>query len=202
MVLGNIPFAEYLLSKGADPNLTYGNNKSPKQMAMETKNLNMQALFLGEGDLFTLPDEIMYRIFTFLHPKELAGLRLCSKKYKGIIDRILNDHGYMDRYGSLYEDYIIHTAAVNSLSETLRTASLDMKDWLKSVQQKDSVNFMGVDPQSNAFAEYKIQISVVGPTGYGKTTLISTIRDGVYPAKAVPDRTHCVNILIIKNNNI
>lgn len=162
---------------------------------METNNTDLQNLFLGDGDLSSLPEEVMYKIFTYLHPKELVSLRLCSKKYRDAIDKVLNDHEYMDRYGNIYEDYIVHTAALYAMNETLRAANHNMDEWLQPLKNKETANFMTLDTENSTVAEYKIQISVVGPTGYGKTTFISTIRDGIYPVREVLDRTHCVNII-------
>lgn len=161
---------------------------------METRNLDVQELFLGAGSFSSLPDEVMHRILTLLHPRDLARVRLCSKKHKEAVDRILNDHEYMSRYGDIYESYVVHAAAVAAQNETMRLATLNMGDWMKSAQKKEATSFMGIGAESAAQAEFKIQIAVVGPTGYGKTTFISTVRDGVCPVEGVPDRTHCVNI--------
>ena len=163
---------------------------------METRNLDIQGLFLGAGDFSALPDDVTRRILAYLHPRDLVQMRLCSKKHKDVADRLLNDHEYMGRYGNLYESYAVHTAAVTAMNETLRLTSLNMAEWMKSTHDKEASRFMGLGMESSVQAEFKVQISIVGPTGYGKTTFVSTIRDGIYPVERVPDKVLCVN-----NNN-
>lgn len=193
VIYDNVPFAEFLVSRGANPDLVFYNNKSAKEMVMSSKNPALRNLFMGEGEFTMLPENVTHKILSYLPPKDLVTVRLCSKKHKVIVDKILSDYGYMSKYGNLYEKYMVYNAAVEALNETLDNANQNMGEWLKPIKTRDFVSLVSVDSQNPAFfAEYKIQISVVGSTGYGKTSFISTIRDGVFPIDPVPDRTHCV----------